>query len=92
MIQNYKSKGLKELFQKGTSKKIDPQYHARCREILDVINRANTISAVNQPGYFLHPLKYLRPMRWAVEVNGPWRITFEFHKGDAYRVDYEQYH
>jgi proteic killer suppression protein len=25
-------------------------------------------------------------------VNGPWCITFEFEDGDAYRVDFEQYH
>lgn len=25
-------------------------------------------------------------------VSGPWRITFEFESGDAYRVDLEQYH
>jgi proteic killer suppression protein len=25
-------------------------------------------------------------------VNGPWCITFEFENGDAYRVDFEQYH
>jgi proteic killer suppression protein len=25
-------------------------------------------------------------------VNGPWCITFEFEFGDAWRVDFEQYH
>jgi hypothetical protein len=31
--------------------------------------------------------------RWAIDVNGPWRITFEWSEdGDAYRVDLEQYH
>ncbi|MCS3764403.1 plasmid maintenance system killer protein [Bradyrhizobium centrosematis] len=25
-------------------------------------------------------------------MNGPWCITFEFEDGDAYRVDFEQYH
>jgi proteic killer suppression protein len=27
-----------------------------------------------------------------VHVNGPWCLTFEFADGDAYRVDFEQYH
>ena len=27
-----------------------------------------------------------------VDVNGPWCITFEFADGDAYLVDFEQYH
>jgi proteic killer suppression protein len=25
-------------------------------------------------------------------VNGPWCITFEFEDGDAFRIDFEQYH
>jgi proteic killer suppression protein len=25
-------------------------------------------------------------------VNGPWCITFEFKGGDAFNVDFEQYH
>ena len=92
MIESYRNKGLKQLFQKGTTGLIDKQLHAKIREILDVLNRAQNVSDVNQPGYFLHPLKQYNPWRWSVEVNGPWRITFEFHKGDAYRVDFEQYH
>lgn len=30
--------------------------------------------------------------RWAVSVNGNWRITFEFINQDAILVDYEDYH
>jgi plasmid maintenance system killer protein len=28
----------------------------------------------------------------SIHVNGPWSITFEWEKGDAFRVDLEQYH
>lgn len=30
--------------------------------------------------------------RWAVSVNGNWRITFEFINQDVILVDYEDYH
>ena len=43
------------------------------------------------PGFGLHPL-HGKPKRYAVSVNGPWRITFEWIDGDAWRVDLEQYH
>lgn len=92
MIETYKHKGLKELFQKGATGKIDSRWHARLREVLDVINRAQNVQDVNLPGYFLHPLKQYNPWRWSVWISGQWRITFEFNKGDAYRVDFEQYH
>lgn len=29
---------------------------------------------------------------WAVKVSGNWRITFRFEEGDAYIVDYVDYH
>jgi toxin HigB-1 len=32
------------------------------------------------------------PARYGMSVSGPWRITFEFSEGSAFRVDLEQYH
>lgn len=29
---------------------------------------------------------------WAIDVTGNWRIVFEFKDGDAYIVDYKDYH
>ena len=47
---------------------------------------------MNLPGFDFHALKGFVPVRYTVHVNGPWCITFEFEKGDAWRVDFEQYH
>jgi proteic killer suppression protein len=46
---------------------------------------------LNLPGFNFHPLRG-KPLRYSVHVNGPWCLTFEFYGGDAWRVDYEQYH
>ena len=43
------------------------------------------------PGWRLHRLQG-KPERYALAVNGPWGITFEWEDGDALRVDLEQYH
>jgi len=43
------------------------------------------------PGFDPH-LLHGKPSRYAIKVNGPWRITFEWIDGDAWRVDLEQYH
>lgn len=40
----------------------------------------------------LHPLKGTQSDRWSVWVNGNWRLTFEFRDGDAFILDYEDYH
>ncbi len=29
---------------------------------------------------------------WAVDVSGNWRVIFKFEDGDAYGVDYKDYH
>lgn len=43
-------------------------------------------------GFRLHPLKGASKSRWSISVNGNWRITFEFKDGNAYVLDYEDYH
>ena len=40
----------------------------------------------------LHKLKGDREGQWAMTVNGPWRICFEFRKGDAFDVEIVDYH
>lgn len=44
------------------------------------------------PGWNLHPLKGEDAGRWSVRVNGNWRLTFGFERGDAEDVDYQGYH
>ena len=40
----------------------------------------------------LHKLKGNRSGQWAITVNGPWRICFKFHDGDAFEVEIVDYH
>ena len=44
------------------------------------------------PGFHLHTLRGESRGRWSIWVNGNWRVTFEFRDGDAYILDYEDYH
>ena len=43
-------------------------------------------------GFRLHGLKGSERGRWSIWVNGNWRLTFEFRDGQAYVLDYEDYH
>jgi proteic killer suppression protein len=92
MIRSFSHKGLKELFEKGRTARIDSKMQDRVRERLDGLNRAGDLRHINLPGWNLHALKQYAPLRYSIWVSGAWRITFEFDKGDAYRVDFEQYH
>ena len=63
----------------------------RVRLRLTALDAAQDLQELSMPGWGLHPLQG-KPERFAISVNGPWRITFEWEDGDAYRVDLEQYH
>ena len=47
---------------------------------------------IDIPGFRLHPLKGEGQGHWSISVNGNWRLTFEFQDGNAYILDYEDYH
>ena len=92
MIQSFKHKGLEEFFYTGSKKKIRPEHSSRLERILDRLNAANDIRDMNYPGSFLHQLSGDKNGQYSVRVSGNWRIFFEFINGDAYIVDYGDYH
>jgi toxin HigB-1 len=57
---------------------------------LNVAKTLRDISPLKSVG--LHKLKGDRGGQWAMTVNGPWRICFEFRKGDAHDVEIVNYH
>jgi proteic killer suppression protein len=92
MIKTFRHKGLKELFEAGETAAINAKYNRRLRLQLDTIDAATDLSQIAMPGWAFHTLRGRMAGRYAVTVSGPWRLTFEFHEGDAYRLDFEQYH
>ena len=47
---------------------------------------------MNLPGWTLHALHGDLTGKCAVRVSGNWRLIFEFTDGDAFGVDYDDYH
>ncbi|MEQ1961732.1 type II toxin-antitoxin system RelE/ParE family toxin [Xenorhabdus khoisanae] len=92
MVKSFKHKGLRLFFEKGVSSGINSQHANKLRQRLAVIHDAKEVREINLPGYNLHPLTGDRQGQWSVTISGNWRITFEFIDGDAYIVNYEDYH
>ncbi len=92
MIRTWKNRGLQELFTKGKSRKIDARFAKRLLPRLDQLDAAETVDDMNAQGFYLHQLSGDRKGTWAIRVSGAWRLTFRIEKGDAYDVDFEQYH
>ncbi len=92
MIKKFKHKGLKKLFESGSSSGIDPNHASRIRKILALLETAETVEDMDLPGLGLHQLKGNRKGTWAVTISGNWRVTFKIQNSDAFDVNYEDYH
>jgi proteic killer suppression protein len=57
---------------------------------LNAAKRLQDLSPLKSIG--LHKLRGDRQGQWAMTVNGPWRVCFEFRKGDAFNVEIVDYH
>ena len=64
----------------------------RLERILDRLNAASDIKDMNYPGSYLHQLSGDKKGQYAVKVSANWRVFFEFIEGEAYVVDYDDYH
>jgi len=62
------------------------------RKILALLETAETLQDMDLPGLDLHPLRGDRKGTWAVKISGNWRMTFRMKNGDAFDLDYEDYH
>ena len=92
MIKSFKHKGLKKFFETGSVSGVQPAHRQKLRMRLTALDTATRIEDMDLPGFRLHPLKGNRKGQWAIDVSRNWRITFEFVDGDAYIVNYEDYH
>ena len=79
-------------FEKGKTSGIQTQHAKKLRMQLAAINTAHEIEDINIPSFSLHKLKGGRSNIWSISVNGNWRVTFEFKDGNAYILNYEDYH
>ena len=92
MIKSFKHKGLEKFFYSGVKKGIKPDHASKLGRILDRLNAANELKDMNYPGSGLHALSGDLKGQHSVKVSGNWRVIFEFVNGDAYIVDYDDYH
>ena len=91
MIQSFRHKGLARLWNEGDPRGVPSELVERVRRRLTAVDAATTLRELDIPGWRVHRLRG-RPLRYALAVSGPWRMTFEWRDGDTWRLDLEQYH
>jgi proteic killer suppression protein len=92
MIESFKHKGLKRLFEEDDRSKLAADMVAKIRLVLSALEEAGSIDDLNQPSFRLHALKGDLKGYWAVTVRANWRIVFRFDADKASNVDLVDYH
>ena len=85
-------KGLKEFYEKGRSKSVPQMLSNRIVNRMAALEAAREIGDLNTPSLRVHKLAGRQRGRFAIWVNGPWRMTFRFRAETVYDLDLEQYH
>ena len=92
MIRTFAHKGLEKFFTSGNKAGIRPEQEKRLWLILGLLHGAAAVEDMAFPGSRLHALHGDREGQWAVRVSGNWRVVFHFVDGDAFDIDYLDYH
>lgn len=92
VIRSFRHRGIETFFRSGAKTGIQPKHESRLRILLTTLNLASIPEDMDRPGWEFHRLKGTMRDRFAVRVNGNWRLTFAFDGQDAILVDYEDYH
>jgi len=82
-----------ELFRTGKAKTVPADVARRALRKLEAVDAALQVSDLKvPPGSRLRALRGDRAGQHAISVNDQWRICFRFADGDAYDVEFCDYH
>lgn len=63
MIESFRHKGLKRLYQRGDRSGVDPAHVERIENILSILSVAESLSDIDLPSLRLHAMKGDRKVR-----------------------------
>lgn len=92
VIASFRHKGLRRFYEHDDRSRLPPDMAERIGDILALLDVASEPAQLDRPSLRLHALKGERQGQWAVTVRANWRIVFRFEDGDAFEVDFVDYH
>ena len=93
MIRSWRNEASRKIWDGGRPNRFRGLDFDAAIDLLLALNVAKPLRDLNPlKSVGLHKLKGDRKNKWAMTVNGPWRVCFEFRKGDAYNVEIVDYH
>jgi proteic killer suppression protein len=92
MLVSFRHKGLAKFYRQGTTHGIQAKHAQRLRVLLGFLDVVTSPEDMRNEQFGLHRLKGRQKVRWSVQVNKNWRLTFEIRNRKVYELDYEDYH
>ncbi|MCC7050054.1 MAG: type II toxin-antitoxin system RelE/ParE family toxin [Alphaproteobacteria bacterium] len=87
MIRSWKDAATRRFAEEGKGRfsGLDEEKALARLQLLDSVRSMEEIPSL--ASIKLHKLKGDRKGRWAMTINGPWRLVFVFKDGDAHEVE-----
>ena len=93
MIKSFKDKTTENIFNSKRVKGVSIQLAKKAKRRLEFLHSAVDLEDMYfPPSNRFHALEGFTPTRYAIWVDQRWRLTFEWREGNAYEVQFEDYH
>ncbi len=93
VIRSFGDDNTRRLFEDGRRRGFRGLDYDRAMMLLDALDAAPSLDPLRAlQAARLHPLTGAMRRRWAMTINGRWRVTFGFADGDAHKVMIKDYH
>jgi proteic killer suppression protein len=93
MIRSFQDKEAEKTFKRQRSSKLPETLQRSALRKLRMLNRAASLDDLRvPPANRLEKLKGDRTGQHSIRINDQWRICFEWHDHDAFRVEIVDYH
>ena len=92
MIRNFRDRGLQRLFERGDRSRIRADFVDKVERVLARLDASTEPADMEAPRFGLHAMTGDRKGFWSVVISRNWRVIFRFDGGDAYDVDFVDYH
>lgn len=93
VIRTFACKETELLFHREQSRKIAPDIQRAALRKLWMLDAAMDLASLKlPPGNRLEQLSGKRSGQYSIRINDQWRICFEWHDNNVYRVEVVDYH
>jgi len=93
VIKSFADKLTRELFLTGKTRKVHPDVAKKAVRRMGYLENATCLNDLKvPPSNRLHALSGERQGQYSISVNDQWRVCFRFENGDAYDIEFTDYH